>query len=189
MDFFKYFHFGLKRKYKYLLVGVFFAFLIFNLLSLFGYCATYDGVVNGVNIDVSNNVIIEGSNNIRYIKLLKGHKYRITNPQTSSRYCAFTKTVPDVGVSLLDLHIVTAQTTFDILANEDYFLMLNSAFEYEDLGVQDFKGVMWSLNDTLSTDNIWTSFRSTISYIYVVVIICFGYLIISKSIDKFFINR
>lgn len=183
MDFFKFFHFGLKRKYKILILVFLLLFGFFGFVNN-SFCATSVapmGTVSGVAY--SDNQIVSGNNTLYYFKLIKGHRYIITNTDNINHESVFTDVVPSIGVSATR-RAIYAGNSITVVANRDYFGSFNYSVDVQDEGVVSYNGAIWSLNDSLSSDNFWTVFKSSIPYIFIIVVISLGFWFIRSLFNK-----
>lgn len=185
MDFFKYFHFGLKRKYKYLLFGIVFSLIIFNLLSLLGYCdyeTTYDGILENVSQNQSGQ-ITTGTSTVRYIKLIKGHKYNVRNTDPTRHVYCFSEDIPAIGVEIYGRAYIEGNDLLTFYADKNYFMMANALFEYEDLGAQGYEQAILNLSENLSSNTMWSVFGNGISFVAVSILVGIGFWFVIRLID------
>lgn len=192
----RFFHFGLKNKYKFLIIGFVFAFVLFMGLSSFGYCSSDSAVsLTGV-IDetksISNNIIIEretGSvNRLLYFYVPSSGDITLTSNVSVSRIYYSADDV-SLGTSLERLGQLPAGGTVTFRLNHSGYVLLTAQSSNVNIDCQfiadtGLSAASYSLCDILKPDNIWGIFENSIPFVLVVVVFGFGWLIIHNAIKK-----
>lgn len=185
MGFFKYFHFGLKRKYKYLFVGFIIALIVWNFLSAFGFCASEVDIITLDNASLSSSGVTSSeSNSIGYSRLIKGHSYTFYNTSSSTnKYYAFSDVVPFVGLEVTR-HTVTPNNTYTFTADRDVFIMGNNTNFYLVDNSVGMSSAVGSLITGLPSSDIWGVFGKSIPFILICILVAFGNYIINRNVDR-----
>lgn len=191
MGFFKYFHFGLKRKYKYLFVGFVIALIIWNFLTAFGFCSS-DGeiidyfTVSNLSVSSDNKSYVAGTSTYRVWNLSKGFVYTFYNDTTSTAYVRLTDVVPAPDVSVLRTYTIQPRSSITVELDDDSYFVSSTRLSMirENGEINSMSYAIGGLITGIPSSDIWSTFKSALPFLLVCVLLAFGFYIIRSSINR-----
>lgn len=137
-----------------------------------------------------DTIVSSDTSKYLYFRVSPGVTYTLKSNRQSGTYgIAFLNEEPKVGLVVSDIRYLGAGSSLDISYDNSTYLFIfgwsATSDDFESLTVtydSSFSNVIKQLSVTVSPSDLWSIFGSSVPYIFVVILVGFGFYLVFRAI-------
>lgn len=172
----------INKKKLFILIGFLGLFILFFSFNNKVFAVDYDVEVNHLlNVGITNNKIVEGSQTIDYISTESGYLYTIIMNSTVPQKVYVTINSPSLGSDITSVVTLQPGESYSFIGSSNYYLVVHGGQTYvisaTRTPINGINGAVDDLVDNLTLDKLWGGFKNAVPLIAIGSLFTLGFIV------------